>query len=230
MNSRDKSAQPVESTQSVGFRSLVPDDPRAMANPYSPAREVEIGEPQQRAMQTSGSEANFPSMPRTVLRWSVVCGIAAAPSFVMGLAVTQGQALGMLLAIVTFICLYVAADLISRHWPIRRNVVVRRTLVFVYVTRIVISVIFPVGMYIDIVTGSCMMFILEITANGGQQPDQLFNGEIASVWLTYRMTFVHAVLMNILLSIFGLLSFPFVTLYTKLRSSNDDSRVPAEVD
>lgn len=225
MNSRDKSAQPVESTQSAGFAPVSQDDRSAMANPYSPAREVEV-DPSPTPAVTNNPAENFPSIERTILRWIAVCGLAAAPSFVLGLAITGGQVFGMLLAILTFICFYIAGDLISRHWPIRRNIVVRRTLVFVYVTRIVISVIFPVGIYVDIMTGSGMMVVLEISGEQTPPPDATMGDEIAAIWLHYRMTFVHAIFMNILLAIFGLLSSPFVLFYTKMKTPIGDPGMP----
>lgn len=47
--------------------------------------------------------------------------------------------------------------------------------------------------------------------------------ELALFWLTYRMTFVQAILMNILLFVWGLLSLPFMALSTRHRSLKDES-------
>jgi hypothetical protein len=222
MNSRDKSAQPIESTQSEGGTPLVSDGRFTMPNPYSPAKEVEIDEPHQEPVDTTDWTVQLQLVQRAAVRWTLVCGIAAAPSFVVGMWVTQGEAFGMFVAVLTFIGFYIAGDLISRHWPIRRHVAVRRTLVFVYVTRIVISIVFPVGIYIDIFTGAGMLALLDITARGVQQNDFTIGNGAAKFWLAYRMTFVHAILMNIVLAIYGVLLLPFVIFFTRLQGSKGE--------
>ena len=219
MNSRDKSAQPIELTQSAGLASLTPHDHQSIANPYSPAREVESEEPNALAASTLIDGVKFPSLQRTILRWTVVCGIAAGPSFVLGWMINDGHVLGMIVAILTFIGFYVGGDLISRHWPIRRNVAVRRTLVFVNVTRIVLSVIFPEGVYLDMATGIAMINIMNEPVEQLKQPVLTFGEQLTRFWLTYSMTFVQAILMNIILFAWGLICLPFIALYTNSRSA-----------
>jgi len=219
MNSRDKSAQPIELIHPAEIASIAGDDHPGTTNPYSPAREVKNEDTPNPIASSTVPGVVFPSLPRTIMRWTIVCCIAAAPSFFIGFSVTEGRAAGMIAAILTFIGLYVAADLISRHWPIRSVIAVRRTLVFVYVSRIVVSCIFPVAIYLDMATG------LAMTSLTGAPMDQFRNAEntdvreLALFWLTYRMTFVQAILMNIVLFVWGLLALPFMALSTTRRSS-----------
>jgi len=219
MNSRDKSAQPIELPQSTTLASLTPDDRHSIANPYSPAREVDSD---QEGGDTSTTEVDgfeYPAMRRTILRWTVVCGIAAAPSFMLGWALNDGNALGMLAAILTFIGIYVGGDLISRHWPIRRSVTVRRTLIFVYISRIVVSIIIPVGAYLDMATGLAMIASMNLSVDLLRQPDITFGDTLARFWLSYSMTFIQAIYMNIVLCVWGAICLPFIALYTNSQSA-----------
>jgi hypothetical protein len=190
-----------------------PSDKSSQAfNPYRPSPEVEPASDPQLA-DTQSPDRPPISLTWTVIRWTLVCVIAASPSFFIGLDFTGRRYGGMIAGIATFICLYVAADLCTRHWPIRRNPSVRRTLVFVYVSRIAISIIFPAGLYLDLMTGAVMISFMnenrEIFQSG---PNLSSFNELAAFWTAYRMTMVQAVLMNILLSLWGLLAFPFIHL------------------
>lgn len=219
MNSRDKSAQPIELIQSAELTQFPRDYHDSIANPYSPAQEVESEETDALPTSTLVEGAKFPSLQRTILRWIVVCGIAAGPSFFLGRTINNGHVLGMIAAILTFIGFYIGGDLISRHWPIRRNVAVRRTLVFVYVTRIVLSIIFPVGAYLDMATGVGMISLMNVSMDQLRQPVLTFGEQLARFWLTYSMTFVHAILMNIILCVWGLFCLPFFVLHKIRRSA-----------
>ncbi len=219
MNSRDKSAQPIELPQSTTLPSPMHDDRHSIVNPYSPAPEVETDPETTKTSSTVIDGFKYPSLRRTILRWTAVCGIAAAPSFLLGWTINDGNVLGMLAAILTFIGFYIGGDLISRHWPIRRSASVRRTLVFVYATRIVLSIIFPVGIYLDMATGIAMLHLMNLNVDQLRQPDSTFGAQLARFWLSYGMTFFHAILMNIILCVWGLICLPFFAIYTNSRNA-----------
>ncbi len=86
--------------------------------------------------------------------WSGICTLSAAPSFAWGLGTIAGdQVAAMLLGIVTFICGYTLADQFTQGHGWRRNPAVRLTLKIGYMTRVAISVIFPVGATLDVICG-----------------------------------------------------------------------------
>ena len=221
MKSRDKSAQPIELIQSASDAPIPSDKPPGDANPYRPAIEIETAESPPIAEKTITPGVADLSVPRTILRWTVVCVIAAAPSFFFGVSITQGRVSGMIAAILTFIGLYVGVDLISRYWPIRSVTSVRRTLVFVYVSRILVSVFFPIGTSIDVPTGMAMASLMGETDVQFRNTDGLIGTELACFWLSYRMTFLHAILMNIVLVAWGLIAFPFVALISSYRKMKE---------
>jgi len=193
------------------FHGMNPSDKSSQAlNPYRPSPEITpTSDPQ--SPQTSSPDLPQISFAWTVIRWTLVCVIAALPSFFLGLDFTRGRYLGMIAGIATFISIYVAADLCTRHWPIRREPAIRRTLVFVYVSRIVVSIIFPVGIYLDQMTGAVMISFTQDTRDvfNPATSDSPLN-DFAVFWTAYRMTMIHAVLMNIVLSLWGLHVFFFI--------------------
>ena len=65
-------------------------DPESTPNPYAPSLIRE--EPNENAGFVSGAEQPPTVDPlRIIIRWSLVCLVSAAPSFVYGMVVTEGQ-------------------------------------------------------------------------------------------------------------------------------------------
>jgi len=197
---RDKSSQ-APAMEAEGERS----------NPYSPA--VEIDEPAKHSGEVDSSfpHAHYPSPIRTVLRWSIVCSVAAVPSFFLGVDVTQGRLAGMIAGVLSFIAMYVALDYCTRYWPIRQNAAVRRTLVFVYVSRILVSIVFPVGLFIDMFTGMAMMSFAGNSAEVFRETETPVS-MLVGFWVAYRLTIMQGILMNVVLTAWGLFAFPVFVL------------------
>lgn len=159
-------------------------------------------------------QPRYPSLLRTAVRWTFVCGIAAAPSYVLGWGITNGNG-GMLAAVFSFILLYIFADYLTRSWPLRRQPAISATLVTVYTLRIFASVVFPVGLMVDIPTGMVMMSLTVGLEAADQGVAPITGGyPLTDFWTAYRMTCVHAVLMNLLLAAVGLLLYPLIWYYT----------------
>ncbi|MCA9159938.1 MAG: hypothetical protein KDA72_16510 [Planctomycetales bacterium] len=94
--------------------------------------------------------------------WAIVCAISAAPSFYFGYGtIAQEQVLAMCLGIAIFIGLYTVADQCTLLHPWRQSRNVALTLRIGYVTRILISIVFPVGATIDVICGLMSVGIVE---------------------------------------------------------------------
>jgi len=168
-------------------------------NPYAPTTEVEPDSP------LIGMQQQDPSLPltratwkRTALRWFVVCGISAAPSFVFGFMVTNGQAAAMLVGVVIFAMGYTWLDYTTASHPFRQNQRFSRTLRIAYGTRIAISILFPIGLYVDTVCGILSVGLTSFIA--GAEPGSLGSMGFAAALFT---TLVQGVLLNMLLAIFA---------------------------
>lgn len=174
-------------------------------NPYAPTAEVS---------ETPGDFAanDLPSRSRSRVfgRWTLVCGLAAAPSFVMGFMLTGGQVLGMLLGVLIFIVLYTWADLRTASSAWRQKHVVRRTLVTTYSIRMLMTVIFPVGAYVDTISGFFAAATIGAVSGTAVQPDEFGFG------LTLLTTLVQGCYLNAILFVVGLALLPIIMGMTKL--------------
>ncbi len=154
-------------------------------------------------------------------RWLVICGISAAPSFVIafdGLRVVSITA--MLSGIMTFVIGY---TLVECHPAIQRKLAsdsaLRRAVLIGYGTRIGISIIFPVGIVLD--------FFVGILATGitGWQPDRTIAlGEMESAsfdfFIFYVTTIVQGLLLNVVLFGYLLIVYAIIGAIRTVRKSH----------
>lgn len=197
-------------------------------NPYAtgPLKEGDDDD-QELLLDIPSEEKPFPTLPSTILRWTLVCGIAAVPSFVIGLNVTEGQFLGMVTGIAIFVAGYVWADLVTRNRPWRRYRNIRITLRTVYILRLIVSVILPAGMIVDMFTG--MIAVVTVTSI-----TQLNDGTGLGFISTVFTTLVQGVLLNILLMVLALCIYPIVRLTGRgrqskqLRKQSGDDQTPSD--
>jgi large-conductance mechanosensitive channel len=188
------------------------DDENATApNPYAPGppREGDADELESRPDISPGTDV-FPSVPRTILRWTLVCSIAAIPSFVVGFTVTQGQLWGMVTGIAIFIVGYVWADLVTRPQSWRHSPQITATLRTVYVLRMVASVVLPAGMIVDMFSGMLAVMIVAGVNQFETEPEFGFVSAVCT-------TLVQGVLLNVILLIVAFCVFPIVRLMGRAR-------------
>ena len=93
--------------------------------------------------------------------WTGVVSLAAVPSFMLGLTVTEGRWIGMTAGIAAFIAGYVAIDRLTFHWPMRNDRRWRLALRSTYVTRMMILALFPVAFGLDMFCGLFAMALVE---------------------------------------------------------------------
>lgn len=169
-------------------------------NPYAPAPSV--------SEQAKGGEGDAPdgpvevSLARTARRWLIVCSLSALPSFVFGFMVTGGQIAGMTVGILIYVIGYTWLDYKTARLPFRRIKRVRRTLRVAYGTRIAISVIFPIGGYLDILSGIVTLQLLQIVAGYN-----LSDSTPMSFWPALVTTVVQGAVLNVVLGFYALLVY-----------------------
>ena len=175
---------------------------RTQLNPYAPTVETSTDA----ILPEEPIPAPRLSLKKTIWRWSIVCTISAIPSFFWGFMITSGQILGMLAGIATFIGIYIILDYQTAETRIRQIRTVRRTLWITYVTRVTISIIFPIAFYLDIACGMLVVGLMEslgvnfdIGSGGGGTP--------AGFVGVYVTTILQGISMNIVLAAYGALVY-----------------------
>lgn len=151
-----------------------------------------------------------PSPGRIGVRWFLVCSISAAPSFFLGAQASRGQFAAMAVGVFIFIVGYTILDYKTALTRIRQNRLVSITLRVVYLTRIFITVVFPIGMMVDLSCG--FLSVGSTEAIFGTNAIQTFSGALFT-------TLVQGLILNIVLAIYGLLVVGVVMLFVPLLRS-----------
>jgi hypothetical protein len=168
-------------------------------NPYAPATAVE-NDPPANTGRIHDEFARQLSLPRTAIRWLVVCSLSAIPSFVFGLAVTDGQMAGMIVGILIFVAAYTILDYQTASRAFRQKPALRRTLRIAYGTRIAISILFPLGAYLDVICG-----ILSVGLTQGITGVEFRAADPMGFFGVVFTTLVQGILLNMVLGCYALL-------------------------
>ncbi|QDV27072.1 hypothetical protein [Aureliella helgolandensis] len=184
------------------------------------------------------SKANEPRPPRrswlqSILVWSAVCIISAAPSFFWGLTIANNQILAMATGIAIFIAAYTIADQITQRHPWRARRIIRQVLKTGYISRIVITVIFPVGAWLDMI---CGLFSVGLTnrlrhSNWGDNFPRTRDGQDAMTFVDCLLTtLIQGVLLNLVLLAYMLVIAAMILSITQLQRSwpSQDPPPPTE--
>lgn len=146
---------------------------------------------------------NSPSrVGRRLLVWTAVCSIAAAPSFIW--AAREYDWAGMVCGVICFIIAYTIASgtATAQDWRVRPFV--RTTLYIGYITRLTISVIYPLGLGADLLPGTLSIAFVEalLGIDHGFAP-------------TLLITLVQGTLLNLILAVYMLLIYGIQKLFRK---------------
>ncbi len=206
-NSRpDDSARPREP---IAGRSAV------LENPFAPPQHVD----QARHRPTDpADEVPRRSWLTSLGIWTLVCVLSALPSFFWGYGtIAQEKMAAMSLGIATFICLYTLGDQWSQqhHW--RRQRALRLALKIGYITRMVISVVFPVGGFLDLWCGLLSVNIAVHTLPW--LPPGLDLPHSADFLTVWAITMIQGCVLNVVVAAFVLLVWGLIVIVTKLRLS-----------
>ena len=141
------------------------------------------------------------------LKWLFVCAVSATPSFIIAYGIDESdgstKVLAMLCAILIFVLGYTIAEKTKYAQALLNKSMVRTTAWIGYGTRILMTVIFPVGFTADMITG---MFAISISGalTGWSESD--LHGDSNQVFAWYFLTtIIQGILLNIVL--FGYMLF-----------------------
>ncbi|MCA9124401.1 MAG: hypothetical protein H6822_32025 [Planctomycetaceae bacterium] len=162
---------------------------------------------------------------RALGRWTLICGISAAPSFFWGCALHSefGHILGMICGIVVFILVYTAVECTHYYHQIITRPHLHRTVLIGYGTRILISVIFPIGLAIDVITGMLSVALVgNIWPTDSAELSEM--GSAASAFSVFLTTLVQGVLLNIVLFCYMVCVYALLTILSRIRERLHDRK------
>ena len=149
------------------------------------------------------------------VKWTVICLLAAAPSFVIAMSMTAGNypvsaAAGMLMAILLFICAYTYAEMTPFFRRLmldpRKKLAARIT----YGIRVGISIVFPIGLYLDFIIGMISVTMTGLLGGGDRELGGMQNeSALGGLGWHFVTTIVDGLIMNfvvmgLMLIIFGI--------------------------
>jgi hypothetical protein len=167
-----------------------------------------------------------PRLSWVISRWTLVCVISAVPSFLWGLStLAYQQWLAMILGVATFVVGYVWLDVHTAKWDLRQNSRWMSVVRIGYWTRIVCSLVLPVGMFLDLWCGMLSYGVAESIWNvarsvfgGGGFGVQ--EGQQQSFLFCYFMTLLQGVTLNVFLAGYMLVIAGFIAIGRSLQRLN----------
>jgi len=178
------------------------------ANPYAPTSLLRPSDVEESA------DVRVFNLGKSVFVWTAVCSISAAPSFILGLSFAGNGWPWMVLGVLIFIAVYVAADRTTFDWLFRRRVAVKLSLRITYIIRIVTSIVFPVAFVVDMLCGMVSSQIFTIFGQTPGVPGGVLHGPVVLIW-----TLSQGIVMNGLLSIIWVILLGICWFVTKEPSS-----------
>ena len=97
-----------------------------------------------------------PQLSLVFIKWFVICAFAAGPSFYFGGMMGNWRlsaVVGMVIGILIFVIAYTAIEFTTAVQEQMRKPVSRRASWIAYFTRVVISIVYPVGLVVDMICG-----------------------------------------------------------------------------
>jgi hypothetical protein len=143
---------------------------------------------------------------KSTLVWLIVCWISAAPSFFIAIGVINvEQWPAMIAGVMTFVAGYIVADNRTFHWAFRQRKPVRYALITTYAIRILISVIFPIAIFVDMFCGMVSSMVLYPIGLDAPKHD-------LSLGAVYLWTMAQGVVLNVVLGVVWVVLFALFAL------------------
>ncbi len=151
-------------------------------------------------------------------RWTLICCISAAPSFFWGCALHQGAdyVIGMLAGILVFVLGYTLLECTPHYQQIVTQPHVHRTALIGYGTRLLVSVIFPVGLAIDMLLGVVSISIVE-NVSPIRSVEFAEVGNAATGFTVFLTTIVQGVLLNVVVLVYMLCVYGVLVTIASVR-------------
>ena len=195
-----------------------PTDPtdESTVNPYASPSSIASA-----TLIESGDLQTQPKPPKpglVIIKWMLVCFIAAGPSFCFGGMIGNWrgpEVLGMLVGILVFVAGYSAIEFIPQIQLAMNQRAKRRASRTAYISRMVISILFPIGVFFDMYCGVVSLGISSVLTGGEWNFKDSTNGVDFPVFrfLTFLMTTViQGTLLNILVFAYMLLVYGFLRI------------------
>lgn len=173
-------------------------------NPFAPPEtEPELSD----ALRGETDTKKPVSLRGIAFRWLLVCSVSALPSFYLGARISDGQVAAMVLGVLVFALGYTVLDYQTANNRIRQYRLTSVTLRVVYVTRMLLTLLFPVGMSVD---GFCGVLSLGLTETlFGSTAVKTFPG-------AFLTTLTQGAILNFALALYGLLVVGVIMLFAPL--------------
>lgn len=183
----------------------------SQSNPYQPPSDLGSGgmnAPAGLTAEGAGLE-DFgyvrSALGQTAARWIAVCLCSAVPSFLFGFMSTGGEIWAMLTGIAIFAVGYTTLDYQTAGHPWRRKTLIRKTLRVAYGTRVAISILIPIGAYLDVICGivshSIAGAFIDIAAL--ESVDSAGIGSGIGFWAALLLTLIQGCVLNVVLAVYG---------------------------
>lgn len=173
-----------------------------------------------------------PKPGRVIIKWLIVCGIAAGPSFYFGGGLGGFRApevLGMIFGILIFVAGYSVIEFMPQIRSAMAQRVKRRATRVAYITRMGISILFPIGVVVDLYCG-IVSVSLSSAITGSQNPlgsREAVSGLPSFRFLTYLLTtLIQGTLLNILVFTYMMIVYGFLRVIG-MKDSHSDDRLDA---
>ena len=159
---------------------------------------------------------------KSLFKWLLICGISSVPSFMIAFPSGSHATIriaAMVCGILTFVAGYVWVE--SREWTRRKlmNKSLRIAVKTGYISRIVITVLFPIGFVLDMICGMISVGLVsevfgQDLIGGGMIYDEsvMPSMPFAFAWY-YTTTLLQGLMLNIVLGAYMLIVFAIVLFF-----------------
>ena len=157
-------------------------------------------------------EIKPPNVGLISFKWLLICVVSAGPSFFWGLAIGEQQwsaVLGMILGVLTFTVAYIVFECLPFTQRIMRDRHLKLAAQIGYGTRMGISILFPIGLSIDMLVGLAAIGTAQAVTG------QVAETQSTSVLWFYGTTLLQGVYLNIILFVYMLFVYALVRLFSR---------------